>query len=59
MKVLTRGQAVRMIALHGFKPSDQTAWYKGRLVQRGTSFDEEVGVRSWYRTRDVRDWLGY
>jgi hypothetical protein len=59
VKVLMRDEAIKFIAVHGLKPCTQTASYKGRLVKSGTSFDEELGVRNWYRTKDVRDWLGY
>ena len=57
---MTRKQAIQIIKLHGWNPKDQTCSSgNGRMVEKGTSFNEEMGIRPHYTMTELRDWLGY
>lgn len=56
---MTREQAVRFVADHGYTTTQQTATFNGQWVESGTSFDETFGVQSTYNREAVRSWMGY
>ena len=54
---ITRRQAVKMLADHGFTPTQSA--YTMDETQDGASFDAEIGKRAHYALMDVLGWLGY
>ena len=57
--MISRHDALDLIARHGWQSNTPTANDKyGRVIPDST-FDAEMGVHQWYRTRKVYDWLGY
>ena len=59
MKVISHDRAVRIIAKHGFTPTEQTATYQGVWEKSGYSFYEMLGKRETYKLSNVMYWLGY
>ena len=59
MKVISHDRAIRIIADHGFTPTEQTATYNGELVKSGYSFYEMLGNKETYKLSTVMYWLGY
>jgi hypothetical protein len=59
MKVISHDKAVKIIADHGFTPTQQTATYNGVLEKSGYSFYEMLGKKETYKLSNVMYWLGY
>ena len=59
MRVISHDRAIRIIAKHGFTPTEQTATYNGELVKSGYSFYEMLGNKETYKLSNVMYWLGY
>ena len=57
--MITKSQALRIIARHGWEPTQQTATYEGEWVESGTSFFETLGNRKQYSEKKIYEWLGY
>lgn len=58
--MITRTEAVQILANHGRSPTDPTAWFPEENQYDPTStFDEEVGVKDTYELMEVLGWLGY
>ena len=57
--MLTRREALRIIARHGWLPNDPTAIDKNNQVIPDSTFDAEMGVHPLYHRTAVYRWLGY
>ena len=53
MKVISHDRAIRIIAKHGFTPTEQTATYNGVLEKSGYSFYEMLGKKEAYKLSNV------
>ena len=59
MKTISHDKAIKIIADHGFTPTEQTATYNGGLAKSGYSFYEMLGKKETYKLSNVMYWLGY
>ena len=59
MYTMTRDEVLQSLRAHGLTSTEQTATLWGQLVPSGSSFDEEVGVKTSYTLSEVKTWLGY
>ena len=58
---MSRSEALALLKEHGFAPTDLTEYSPGPAYtpSPGSSFDDMVGVKNTYTSREVYDWLGY
>jgi len=56
---MIRQDVLKVLENHGFGPDTQTEALNGQLVEKGSSFDEMLGIKENYRALDVYQWLGY
>jgi hypothetical protein len=66
-RMITRDRAIAILRAHGWETDSPTAWWPVAHPDdklQGTwdltsTFDLEMGIRSTYSLRDVKNWLGY
>jgi len=58
-KIISHKRAIKIIADHGFTPTEQTATYNGVLEPSGYSFYEMLGKKENYKLTNIMYWLGY
>ena len=58
---MSRSEALALLKEHGFAPTDLTEYGPGPAYtpSTGSSFDDMMGIRNTYTSREVYDWLGY
>jgi hypothetical protein len=58
---MSRSEVVSCLREHGFAPTDLTEYGPAPTYtpSPGSSFDDMVGIRNTYTSREVYDWLGY
>lgn len=55
---ISRKYLLKILKAHGLEPAQSTAFKEGKLV-KGTSFDDEMGIKEEYNLEAVKNWLGY
>lgn len=59
MKTLTFECVKQILQHHHLSLTEQTGFFGGKLVDSGTSFAEEIGIKDSYSKKEIYDWLGY
>ena len=59
MRMISRREALELIADHGWKPNDCTVAYHQGCNYHCATFDHALGIHDQYAVIDVKNWLGY
>lgn len=59
-ETITRDQAEKILESHSIKPDQNTVFDTiNRKMVENTSFNDEFGIKEFYNTKSIFNWLGY